>query len=111
MKKSILTLAGLALAVSSVTELKAQEEVETLDVLPAVIVFKSGGAEQRRNVYLLSEKDGSIIYSLNVQGTTPERLNLSQLEEIGFVLPESVEKAYEVYASGNFKSALPLLET
>lgn len=110
MKKSILTLAGIALAVTSVTGLKAQENNEEIDVLPAVIVFTSGGAEQRRNVYLLSEKDGSIVYSLNVQGTTPERLNLSQLEEIGFLLPESVEKAYEVFDGANFKSALPLLE-
>lgn len=110
MKKSILTLAGIALAMTSATDLAAQESTESIESLPAVIVFKSGGAEQRRNVYLLSEKDGSIIYSLNMQGTSPERLNLSQLEEIGFVLPESVENALEVYASGKLNKALPLLE-
>ncbi len=110
MRKSILTLVGIALAATSVTELVAQENNDTAEALPAVIVFKSGGAEQRRNVYLLSEKDGSIIYSLNVQGGSPERLNLSQLEQIGFVLPQSVEDALQAYAGGKFKTALPLLE-
>lgn len=110
MRKSILTLAGIALAATSSTVLTAQDNAVDIKVLPAVIVFKIDGAEQRSNVYLLSEKDGSIIYSPNLQGSNAERLNLSQIDAIGFVLPDSVVEASQVFASGNFKSALPLLE-
>lgn len=110
MKKSISTFAAITLAAVSTTGLKAQEEAPELNVLPSVIVFKSGGAEQRRNVYLLREDKGSLIYSLDVQGTNPERLNMSQIEEIGFVLPDSVNNALHEFAGSKYKSALPLLE-